>query len=64
MTSPAALAAYRQLDDIWLNDLFLVEIGVVFQQSAASPAVGNVDWDRRAQLHLGETYLNTQGRNS
>ncbi|GAB32473.1 ABC transporter substrate-binding protein [Gordonia otitidis] len=63
-TSPAALAAYRQLDDIWLNDLFLVEIGVVFQQSAASPAVGNIDWDRRAQLHLGETYLNTQGRNS
>ncbi|MGC4960828.1 ABC transporter substrate-binding protein [Gordonia sp. DT101] len=62
--SPAALRAYRQLDDIWLRDLFLVEIGIVFQKVATSNAVGNIDWDRRDQLHLKDTYLNTTGRNS
>ncbi len=62
--SPAALTAYRQLDDIWLRDLFLVEIGVVLKKIATSPAVGNVDWDRRGQLHLQGTYLTTNGRTS
>ncbi|MGC5246661.1 ABC transporter substrate-binding protein [Gordonia sp. DT219] len=61
--SPAARAAYRQLDDVWLKDLFLVEIGVIFTKVAASPSVGNIDWDRRGQLHLGTTYLANQGRN-
>ncbi|AZG47062.1 ABC transporter substrate-binding protein [Gordonia insulae] len=63
-SSPAALAAYQKLDDIWLRDLFLVEIGVVFQKIATSSSVGNVDWDRRNQLHLKDTYLDTSGRNS
>ncbi|MEP9415349.1 ABC transporter substrate-binding protein [Gordonia sp. VNQ95] len=62
--SPAALAAYRALDKVWLDDLFLVEIGVVFTKVTVSPAVGNVDWDRRNQLHLSTAYLATQGRNS
>ncbi|GAB2663838.1 ABC transporter substrate-binding protein [Gordonia jinhuaensis] len=60
-TSPAALAAYRRLGDVMLRDLFLVEIGVVFQKLATTHAVGNIDWDKRNQLHLATTYL---GRSS
>lgn len=59
-TSPAALAAYRALDKAMLDDLFLVEIGVVFQKFAAAPSVGAIDWDRRAQMHLAGTYLSTR----
>ncbi|MFW0786036.1 ABC transporter substrate-binding protein [Gordonia sp. CPCC 206044] len=58
--SPAALAAYRQLDDVWLKDLFLVEIGVILQKLTTSSAVGNIDWDRRNQMHLADTYLSTK----
>ncbi|RPA10343.1 ABC transporter substrate-binding protein [Gordonia sp. OPL2] len=61
-TSAAALDAYRRLDDIWLNDLFLVEIGVVLTKVATAGSVGNVDWDRRNQLHLANTYLTTAGK--
>lgn len=61
-TSPAALEAYRQLDRSMLDDLFLVEIGVVFQKFAAAPSVGGIDWDRRAQLHLAGTYLSAHGK--
>ncbi|MFT4125637.1 MAG: ABC transporter substrate-binding protein [Gordonia sp. (in: high G+C Gram-positive bacteria)] len=61
--SPQALAAYRQLDDVWLKDLFLIEIGIVFTKVTTSPAVGNIDWDRRNQVHFATTYLSTQGRN-
>ncbi|MDF3280633.1 ABC transporter substrate-binding protein [Gordonia sp. N1V] len=59
--SPAALGAYRQLDDVWLRDLFLVEIGIVFTKAALAPSVGNVDWDRRGQFHFVNTYLAHQG---
>ena len=59
--SPPAKEAYRRLSDVLLRDLFLVEIGVVFQKVATSPAVGNVEWDRRNQLHFGETYLSSTG---
>lgn len=61
-SSPEALAAYRRLDDIWLGDLFLVEVGVVLTKVATAASVGNVDWDRRNQLHLAHTYLTSAGK--
>ncbi|GAB16752.1 putative ABC transporter substrate binding protein [Gordonia effusa NBRC 100432] len=60
--SDIALSAYRKLTEHFLNDLFLVEIGVVFQPLATSPSVGNVDWDRRNQFHFATTYLTKKGR--
>ncbi|WP_018180732.1 ABC transporter substrate-binding protein [Jongsikchunia kroppenstedtii] len=61
-TSPAAVNAYRELDRRWLDDLFLVEIGVVIPQAAAAPDVSGVDWDRRDQPHFAGTYFNSAGR--
>ncbi|GEE03780.1 hypothetical protein nbrc107696_42260 [Gordonia spumicola] len=63
-SSPAALAAYRRLDSVWLNDLFLVEIGVVIQRATASPNVRGVDWDRRVQFHFAGTSLANPDRRS
>ncbi|MFW0790599.1 ABC transporter substrate-binding protein [Gordonia sp. CPCC 205333] len=60
--SDVALSAYRKLTERFLSDLFLVEIGVVFQPLATSPAVGNLDWDRRNQFHFATTYLTKKGR--
>ncbi|MED5799801.1 ABC transporter substrate-binding protein [Gordonia sp. Z-3] len=61
-SSPEALAAYRELDEAWLRDLFLIEIGVVLRQVATAPSVGDVDWDRRNQLHFAGTYLTSPGK--
>lgn len=62
--SPEALAAYRRLDNVWLTDLFLIEIGVVISRTTAAPAVRDIDWDRRSQLHFARTRLATTDRRS
>ncbi len=63
-SSPAALAAYRKLGDVWLNELFLVEIGVVIPRATASPNVRDVGWDRRVQFHFADTSLTNPDRKS
>ncbi|GAA2391602.1 MULTISPECIES: ABC transporter substrate-binding protein [Gordonia] len=62
--SPQALDAYRRLDRVWLDDLFLIEIGVVISSVTAAPTVHGVDWDRRDQLHFDHTSLATSDRRS
>ncbi|SED82510.1 peptide/nickel transport system substrate-binding protein [Gordonia malaquae] len=63
-SSPEAIAAYRRLDSVWLNELFLVEIGVVIQHATASPNVRDVGWDRRVQFHFADTSLTNPDRRS
>lgn len=63
-TSPEALAAYRELDRIWLEDLFLIEIGVLVPHATAAPNVRGIDWDRRNQLHLANAGLTNPNRRS
>ena len=62
--SPEAVAAYRRLDRVWLDSLFLIEIGVVIPRSTASPRVRDIDWDKRAQLHFARTSLTDPDRRS
>ncbi|MBM7368134.1 ABC transporter substrate-binding protein [Gordonia hydrophobica] len=62
--SPEALAAYRRLDRVWLEDLFLIEIGVVIPRATAAPTVRDIDWDRRDQFHFSRTNLTTADRRS
>ncbi|EGD54175.1 ABC transporter substrate-binding protein [Gordonia neofelifaecis] len=62
--SPQPLDAYRRLDRVWLDDLFLIEIGVVIPNATAAPGVRDIDWDRRDQLHFAHTNLSTSDRRS
>lgn len=62
--SPQALAVYRRLDAVWLNDLFLVEIGVVTPRGTSAPNVRGVGWDRRTQYHFATTSLTNPDRKS
>ncbi|MFT4087034.1 MAG: ABC transporter substrate-binding protein [Gordonia sp. (in: high G+C Gram-positive bacteria)] len=62
--SPPALAAYRALDRTWLDDLFLIEIGVLIPNATTAPTVRGVDWDRRSQLHLHGASLTAPNRRS
>ncbi|MFI5717712.1 ABC transporter substrate-binding protein [Nocardia sp. NPDC051750] len=55
--SPEAIAAYRRLDKVWLEDLFLIELGVVIPRVTSAPGVRDVGWDRRVQLHFAKTSL-------
>jgi len=61
-TSATATAAYRELNDRYLADLFLIEIGVTIPKIAAAPSVGAITWDKISRLHLAKTYL-TSNRN-
>ena len=63
-TSPEAVAAYRRLDEVWLNDLFLVEIGVLLTRITAAPDVRDVAWDHRVQLHFADTSLTDPDRSA
>lgn len=62
--SPEAAAAYRRLDKIWLEDLFLIELGVVIPRITTAPGVRDVGWDRRVQLHFAQTSLTNPDKRS
>ncbi|MGO3327236.1 ABC transporter substrate-binding protein [Gordonia sp. (in: high G+C Gram-positive bacteria)] len=63
-TSPEAVAAYRRLDKAWLDDLFIVEIGVVLTRITAAPDVRDIGWDHRVQLHFADTSLTDPDRST
>lgn len=56
-TSPAAVAAYRGVSDELLDNLFLIEIGVILNQIAAAATVRDLAWTKRSEIQLTDTYL-------
>ncbi len=56
-TSPEAIDAYTVVSDELLDNLFLIEIGVVFNQLAASASAHDLSWTKRSELKLTDTYL-------
>lgn len=56
-TGPEAVAAYRAVSDQLLDNLFLIEIGVVLNQIAATSAVQDISWTKRSEIQLTDTYL-------
>ena len=63
-TSPEAVSAYRRLDKAWLDDLFIIELGVILTRVAAAPNVRDVAWDHRVQLHFADTSLTDPDRSA
>ncbi|GAA4486818.1 ABC transporter substrate-binding protein [Rhodococcus olei] len=56
-TSPEAVAAYRTVSTELLDNLFLIEIGVILNQLASASAVHDVGWTKRSEIQLTDTYL-------
>ncbi|WP_280381233.1 ABC transporter substrate-binding protein [Nocardia wallacei] len=56
-TDTAAVAAYRAVSDQLLEGLFLIEIGVRFNQAAASKRLHGVSWTKRRETVLTEAFL-------
>ncbi|GGK45455.1 ABC transporter substrate-binding protein [Nocardia camponoti] len=54
---PEAVAAYGKLSDQLLEGLFLIEIGVRYQQYTGSKKVHGFDWTRRREPVLTNTFL-------
>jgi peptide/nickel transport system substrate-binding protein len=52
----ATRAAYDTLNDELLKGLFLVEIGVVFRQWAASDRAQGISWTKRSEITLTDVY--------
>ncbi|MFD4467991.1 ABC transporter substrate-binding protein [Rhodococcus sp. NPDC058505] len=55
--SAEAIAAYGAVSDELLDNLFLIEIGVILNQIAAAEAVQGISWTKRSELQLTDTYL-------
>jgi len=55
--SPAALQAYKQINDILLKDLFLIELVDFDPVVAATPDLHGVTWTKRNELDLANAYL-------
>ncbi|MDO3645586.1 ABC transporter substrate-binding protein [Nocardia mangyaensis] len=56
-TGPEAVQAYKALSDQLLEGLFLIEIGVRYQQYAASNQVHDLGWTKRREPLLTDTFL-------
>ncbi|GLZ39311.1 ABC transporter substrate-binding protein [Actinokineospora sp. NBRC 105648] len=56
-TGPEATAAYKTLSNQLLDNAFLAEIGVVFEQFVTRSNLHDVDWSRRRELDLSKAYL-------
>lgn len=56
-TSAAAVAAYETVSDELLDNLFLIEIGVILNQIAAASTVQDISWTKRSEIQLTDTYL-------
>jgi len=55
----ATKAGYDSLNDELLKGLFLVEIGVVFRQWAASDRAQGIGWTKRSEITLTDAYKAT-----
>ncbi len=57
-TSPGATKAYKQLDNVLLNNLFLAEIAVYSPRIATTAKLQDVSWGKEGpQLYLDDAYL-------
>ncbi|MGW0176737.1 ABC transporter substrate-binding protein [Rhodococcus sp. NPDC003322] len=56
-TGAQAVAAYRTVSDELLDNLFLIEIGVILNQIAAAETVRDIGWTKRSEIQLTDTYL-------
>ena len=59
-TSPEAIASYGEISKDFLDNLFLIELSVIFTQLAHSPRLHDVSWSKRQEVDLGKAYL-TEG---
>ncbi|MFD1815092.1 ABC transporter substrate-binding protein [Rhodococcus gannanensis] len=55
--SDQAVDAYGAVSDQLLENLFLIEVGVIYNQYAAAAAVQDVGWTKRSEIQLTNTYL-------
>lgn len=55
--APTAGGAYRKVSDDILQNLFLIEVGVVTPLIVAKSTVGGLDWSRINELRLEQAYL-------
>ena len=59
-TSPEAIEAYSKISKDFLDNVFLIELSVIFTQIAHSPRLHDVSWSKRQEVDLGKAYL-TEG---
>lgn len=55
--SAEAIERYRRVSDELLDAVFLIEIGVVFNQLTSSTQVRDIGWTKRSEWLLTEAYL-------
>lgn len=55
--SPEAVDRYRAVSEQLLEHLFLIEIGVVFNQFSSAASLQNFSWTKRSEPLLQEAYL-------
>ena len=59
-TSPEAIESYSKISKDFLDNVFLIELSVIFTQIAHSPRLHDVSWSKRQEVDLGKAYL-TEG---
>lgn len=56
-TGPEAVSSYRDISDDFLDNLFLIELSVIYTQVAHSPRLHGLSWSKRQEIDLDDAYL-------
>jgi peptide/nickel transport system substrate-binding protein len=56
-TSANAVSTYQAISKDLLDNVFLIELSVIYTQLAHSPRLHGVSWSKRQEIHLDKAYL-------